>query len=193
MEHKIQNPNENGGKESPKIIIDFEVYFHEGKEHPQHDPGAVIYYRIKVNDKIIDLKDHGLLGSSILKEAGFADDEQIELFQRIREHGQIKEKLINPDQFVDFRKLGIERFITKPKEYCFWVDKKEFYSPAAELTVRQLLENYVNVDPVDKTLAQKRDGSIHEFKNLEENIPLKDCPRFTLLDNTPTTISCFWE
>jgi hypothetical protein len=75
------------------------------------------------------------------------------------------------------------------KEYCFWIGKKEYDTQHKELTVRQILVEFAKVSPEDKTLATKTSGGFQEYKYLNQEIPLKDCPHFTLFDNSPTGLS----
>lgn len=176
------------GDEELTLVIDLEEFFHSGASHPEPDPGVVIYYKLKIDGQPFKTKHRHLSGSKILQLADLFPD-FFELFQLSRIHGLIKEVEVKPDEIIDFGCFGVEQFTTKPITYCFWIDRKDYHTNQKKLTVRSILVDYAQVDPADKTLAQKKDGGFHEYKNLDEEIPLKDCPRFTLLDNTPTTVS----
>jgi hypothetical protein len=181
------NTNETQG--SQESIFDLEDNFRKDQRHPEHDPGLVIRYKIKIDDQY-HLVDHRHQRGSALLELANKSAEQFELFQIQRENGVVSTHLIPAHESVDLGTYGIERFITKVREFCFSVDKAKYTTPHEKLTVRQILVDFAKVSPENKTLAVKTDGGFHEYKNLDEEIDLRHCPHFTLFDNTPTGVSC---
>lgn len=71
----------------------------------------------------------------------------------------------------------------------FFVDQERFQSPTPTLTVRQILVEYGKEDPATTTLAEKREGEIIKYPNLDEIITLKNGMKFVVLHNTPTPVS----
>ncbi|MDO7874235.1 multiubiquitin domain-containing protein [Hymenobacter sp. ASUV-10] len=87
-----------------EIIIDLEDLFNRKCDHPEHDPGEVIYYRIKVDGKTFDVKQHSMTGRELLQLVGKTPEKH-----RLHQlgHGQVE---IEANDEVDFRTPGIERF-----------------------------------------------------------------------------------
>ena len=181
-EGSIQQP------ETLVIIVDIEEYFHRNERHPEHDPGVVISYKIKVDDQYYIVPEKHLSDAAIIGLTG-KDPQLFDLEQIIKEDGEIKTIGIHPGTSVDFSKPGIERFITVPKTYPFFIERKEYFSPSQELTVRQILVDFAKVSPETKSLAKKIPGGVYTYTNLDEKVVLKDCPHFTLFDNTSTNVS----
>ncbi|MBS0646937.1 MAG: hypothetical protein JSR97_10170 [Verrucomicrobia bacterium] len=184
---KYLHPTAEGGG-SAEIIIDLEECVKENKQHPHVDPGIIVKYKLKIDDEAKLTGKRKLDGESILGLVG-KSHEQYCLIQLKHEHGHVHEVEIAPHDMVDFGVWGIEKFLTKEIFYHFFIGKKEYSTPKAKLTVRQILEDYAKVDPAAKTLAKKEDGGYHEYKDLDEVIPLKGCPHFVLFDNDPTGVS----
>jgi Multiubiquitin len=170
------------------IIIDLEEYFEEQKPHPEHHHHRVFHYRVKVNHDAFVLRDKHVKGIELLSLVG-KSPEKDQLFQIIRIDGKVREVGISPEETVDLSRHHTKKFETQEKSYCFFIGRKEYRTHHKQLTVRQILVDFAEVSPEDKTLAQKTHGGIHEFKDLNEEIPLKDCPHFTLFDNKPTELS----
>jgi len=170
------------------IVIDIELYFNERRPHPEPHPHRVHHYRIKIDDISFTLTHHEVNERQLL---GLVDKspEKYQLFQVIREGEEEREREVHPDQTIDLSRHHVKIFFTREKTYCFFVGKKEYRTHHEELTVGQILVDFAKVSPTDKTLAEKKSGGVHEFTNLEEKISLKDCPHFTLFDNTPTGLS----
>jgi hypothetical protein len=101
--------NDNLNSEQ-KVTVDLEELFQGGGEHPSHDPGVVIYYKIKVDKMHFERKEHKMSGRELLALVNLTP-EKYRLFEI--GHGQQE---IGPDEKVDFRKVGIERFKSLPKE-----------------------------------------------------------------------------
>jgi Multiubiquitin len=172
-----------------EVIIDIEEYFRNDQRHPEHDPGVVILYRLKIDASYFTVKHRHLLGSAIL-ELDNKNPEHWEVFQIWKEEGHIVERHIKPEEKVDLGAYGIERFVTKVREYCFSIDKAEYETKHSKLKVRVILEDFAKVSPDTKTLAVKTEDGFHEYKDLDEEVPLQHCPHFTLFDNQPTGVSC---
>lgn len=176
------------GSGATELIIDLEEHVRENKQHPHADPGIIIKYRLKIDHETKLTDKRRLSGESILALVG-KSSEQYRLFQLKHEHGHVHEVEIGPHEEVDFGVWGIEKFHTKEILYHFFIGKAEYKTPKPALTVRQILEDFAKVDPEKKTLAKKEAGGFHEYKDLDESIPLKDCPHFVLFDNEPTGVS----
>jgi hypothetical protein len=172
-----------------EVTIDIEEYFRNDQRHPEHDPGVVILYRLKVDNSYFTVKHRHILGCAIL-ELDSKNPEHYELFQVRKENGHIVERHIKSDESVDLGTYGIERFITKIREYCFSIDMAKYETKHSKLTVRAILVDFAKVSPETKTLAEKTPDGFHEYKDLDQEISLKHCPRFTLFDNQPTGVSC---
>jgi Multiubiquitin len=103
--------NETGAGETIDIIIieivDVEDYVKRG-EKPPHAHN----YRFRVDDHYYVTKKPELTGTEILTFAG-KTPEKYSLRQRFR-HGKVEP--VEPEQEVNLREHGIERFITIPKE-----------------------------------------------------------------------------
>jgi hypothetical protein len=185
------NKNDSPGDESTPIviIIDIEEYFLQEKPHPVHDSGEVILYRIKIDEQYYEVRLSHLSGEKILALADKQPAHFI-LKQRIKHEGEIKLITIDPEDVVDFTKLGIEKFITEAKLYEFFIDQRPaFKTPHTHLTVRTILVDFAKVDPAKELLAEKQDGGFKEFKNLDEELNLTHVRHFTLFDIEPTPVS----
>ena len=113
---KIQVPNGHGHSDHEdsltiKVIIDVEDLCLNNKPHPEHDPGEVIYYRVKIDKQYREFREHHLTGTQLLASIGLTPQTH-KLFE-IGQHGQ---RAIGPDELADFRKSGIERFKSVAKE-----------------------------------------------------------------------------
>jgi len=171
--------------ENLTIIIDLEELFIADKHHPEHDPGTIILYRIKVDDQYHNIKHPHIEGKAILALEG-KTPEHFEVKQRFKEHGKTELKLIHPDELVDLRKPGIERFITEKKVFIFFIGPKEYKTEHSSLTVRKILVDFAKVNPENKSLGIKQGEGFHTYQNLDEEIDLCPVKHFKLFDNTPT-------
>lgn len=75
------------------------------------------------------------------------------------------------------------------KKYNFFVDKTKYETDQQHLTVRQILVDFVKVDPATKTLAIKLEGDYRELTNLDESLDLHSAQHFGLFDNSTTQVS----
>ncbi len=175
-------------KNDEKVVkVDLEEHFHNEKPIPDHDPGVVILYKIKIDDQYFEVRDRHIKGKLLYDLVG-KDPKEYQLYQLLKEHGEKKEAAVEPNTPIDLGKFGIERFITK-RIYCFKIGKIDYTTEHAKLTVRQILVDYAKVDPDKTTLALKVDGGFQEYKNLDETVPLDKCPAFVLFDNDPLPVS----
>jgi len=98
----------NGSNDEPKeviIKIDISEVFHKRECHPEDvDPGTVIYYIIQVDKKQLEVKQPEMAGRQILALVELTPDKY-----RLFELGEGQREIL-PDEIVDFRKCGIERF-----------------------------------------------------------------------------------
>ena len=170
-----------------KLVIDLEDHCVNDKPHPDYDPGVVLHYLIKVNDRKHETPDDHMLGKKIIKLAGQSSDDFL-LYQIRRKHGVDYEEPVGEDELVDFTAQDIERFITKPRTYHFSIGKKRYESGQRYLTVRQILVDFAHVADVSThTLASS--ANQHEYKNLDEKIDLKCVSSFVLFNDQPTPVS----
>jgi hypothetical protein len=170
------------------IIIDIEEYFIARRPHPERHHHRIFHYRVKIDGAPFNLTHHEVNEKMLLDLVG-KSSEKYQLFQVIREGEEEREREVHPDQTIDLSHHHPKIFFTREKTYCFFIGKKEYRTHHEKLTVGRILVDFAKVSPADKSLAEKRPGGVHEFTNLEEEIPLKDCPHFTLYDNTPTGLS----
>lgn len=96
---------EKNGQNEIIIKIDLEEVFHgRQKEDDCHDPGTIVYYVFKVDKESFERKQYEWTGKELLALVGLTP-EKYRLFQLAEGH-----KEIAPDEVVDLRKCGIERF-----------------------------------------------------------------------------------
>jgi hypothetical protein len=118
MSTNHDTPQHGHGHHSPEVIIKagdstviivLEELFNRNHPHPEHDPGEIVYYRIKVDGKTFDVKHHSMTGRQLLELVG-KTPEKYRLHQL--GHGQLE---VEANDEVDFRTPGIERFQSVPK------------------------------------------------------------------------------
>lgn len=183
-----KNSIEETQQSAQKCIADLQEIYCGRQSHPVDDPGLIIMYRTLIDAEKVDFKDRIQTRDSILAAVG-KTSEDFDLFQIIKHGDHDHEVKVPPDAKIDLGKFDIERFFTKTKTYPFFINKKEYVSPTKTLTVREILVNYAQVNPADKTLAKRDGAGFHEYKDLEEKVSMLDCPRFTLFDNCKTHVS----
>ena len=93
-----------------KVVIDLEEHCLNGTPHPTPKAGEVVYYRFKMDKPHFEQKDPHITGSQLLALVGLSPQTH-KVFEL--GHGQ---RVIGPDETVDLRKLGVERFKSVPKE-----------------------------------------------------------------------------
>lgn len=99
------NITNNEGQNETLIKIDLEEVFHGRQKHPEdHDPGTIIYYIFKVDKERFEKRRYEWTGKELLALVGLTPQKH-RLFQIGEGH-----KEILPDEIVDLRKIGIERF-----------------------------------------------------------------------------------
>lgn len=166
--------NENNGHDEKVIKVDLEEVFHgRQKHHEDHDPGTVVYYVFKLDKVSFEKKQFKWTGLELLALVGLTPD-KYRLFQLGEGHKEIK-----PDEVVNLKECGIERFKSVAKHAN---EGKEAAATAASPSLRkavQLLpedEAFLNkCHPNWETLYAGNTGwiIIHNFKvpdeyNLEE-------------------------
>jgi len=188
----MENLNErNNDAEKNIITVDLEHLYHTGAEHPSQDDGEVVMYKIKVDDHYHYLQHRHRTGEQILAlESKSPKDFKLEQCWKA-EDGQTVCMHILADVSVDFKAPGIERFITKSivHEYDFFIGKMIYHTQSSRLTVRQILEDFAKVNPIQKSLGIKTETGVHEYTDLNESVSLEGCPHFTLFDNQPVGVS----
>ncbi|MFI5161227.1 MAG: hypothetical protein ACHQHN_08110 [Sphingobacteriales bacterium] len=190
MSEENKHLNAANGEESAEVIliIDIEEYFLAGSEHPEHDPGKIILYRIKIDGDYYETRHSHLIGEKILELAN-KNQEHYLLKQKIKQNGEVKLVTVAPKEVIDFSKLGVEKFLTE-KLYEFFIDQRPVFKTVhSHLTVRTILVEYAKVDPLKELLAEKQDGGFKEFKDLDEELNLSHIRHFTLFDIEPTPVS----
>lgn len=189
--HKIKIDQANGSSEpelnlTVKVIIDLEDLCIQNKPHPDHDPGIVIHYLIKVDETRHEIAQSKVKGHEIFVLSG-KDPQHFRLLQVYRESGESRSRVVSSHETVDLSTNGIERFITERITTTFFIDKKRHHAQKSCLSVREILVDYAKVNPELKTLALKQD--CRQFNDLDEIICLEQDQCFTLFDNSPTPVS----
>lgn len=77
----------------------------------------------------------------------------------------------------------------KKHDVVFFIDKEQFKSATADLTVRTLLVDFAKEDPSQTTLASKDGNDLHKYTDLNETIHIENGMKFIVLHNTPTPVS----
>jgi Prokaryotic E2 family E/Multiubiquitin len=156
--------NEQNGQDDKIVKVDLEEVFHGKQTHCEdHDPGTIVYYVFKVDKQSFEKREFKWNGKELLALVGLTPD-KYRLFQ-IGE-GQ---KEILPDDVIDIRKCGVERFKSVAK---FANEGKEAAAIAASSLRRMielLPEDVAFLDryfPKWETLHQGGTGwiFIHDFK-----------------------------
>lgn len=97
----------NDANQHPEVIvkIDLEEVFYGRQHHPHNpDPGTVVFYLFKVDKQLFEKREYEWSGKELLGLVGLSPD-QYRLFQLGDGHREIL-----PDEKVDLRAFGIERF-----------------------------------------------------------------------------------
>jgi hypothetical protein len=71
----------------------------------------------------------------------------------------------------------------------FFIDKEQFKSKNADLTVRTLLVDFAKEDPTQTILAMKHGNELKKYTNLDEVVHIENGMKFVVLHQTPTTVS----
>lgn len=126
---KELNENQNGGKPI-EITIDLEDVFNGKQKHhdDDNDPGTIIIYVIKVDKIKFKVRKRKMNGREILSLVGLTPETH-RLFELGKHHQEIQ-----PDEVVDFKKTGIERFKSVAKHAN---EGKEAALAASSFTGRQ--------------------------------------------------------
>ena len=74
-------------------------------------------------------------------------------------------------------------------EIVFFIDKEQFKTSEATLSVRAILTDFAKEDPAQTTLARRHGNETHKYTDLNELVPLENGMKFFVLHNTPTTVS----
>ena len=90
-------------------------------------------YRIRVNDRRYKFNDPKITGQQILDKARLRPAVEYIIFQFLND-GMLEE--IRPDEVVDLRRPGLERFITfkSDRSFRFTIDGRKFDWGAPEIT-----------------------------------------------------------
>lgn len=75
------------------------------------------------------------------------------------------------------------------KKIVFFIGKQKYETTKETLTVKEILVDFAQVKPEEKSLALKHGNDHHEYTNMDESIPMKEGMHFVLFDKTPTTAS----
>jgi hypothetical protein len=74
-------------------------------------------------------------------------------------------------------------------EIVFFIDKEQFKTPQATVTVRSLLTDFAKEDSSQTTLARRHGNETQKYTNLDDVLTLENGMKFFVLHNTPTTVS----
>jgi len=75
------------------------------------------------------------------------------------------------------------------KGVVFFIDKQQFESGVADLSVRTLLVDFAKEDPAETTLVLRHGNELKKLTNLDEVIHLENGMKFLVYHNTPTPVS----
>ena len=78
---------------------------------------------------------------------------------------------------------------SKKHEVVFFIEKEQFKSEKADLSVRTLLVDFAKEDPNQTTLATKHGNDLHKYTNLDEVIHIENGMKFVVLHEGPTPVS----
>jgi E2/UBC family protein E/multiubiquitin len=126
----MEVPGQQGSEVVIEVIEIVELEEH-AKRHGTHAPHAKHYaFRVDKTRVVVDMPT--ITGREILAKVG-KTPEQYKLYQHKRGHQPI---LIQPDQVVDLREPGVERFTTMPKDTTEGLQapclRLDFRMPAAD-------------------------------------------------------------
>src|SRR5205823_1839410 len=77
----------------------------------------------------------------------------------------------------------------KKHEVVFFIDKEQFKSENADLSVRTLLVDFAKEDPAQTTLASKHGNDTHKYTNLDEIVHIENGMKFVVFHNSPTPVT----
>lgn len=102
-------------------------------------------YLIKVDDTSHSQEDPLVTGQQLLDLAGKRPSDQYLVYQILKD-GQLEN--IRPDETVDLRHAGVEKFLTSKSDrtFFFTLDGRKFEWPSAVITGRKL-KDMAGVDP----------------------------------------------
>jgi hypothetical protein len=160
----LNNTNEQNGQDEKIIKVDLEEVFH-GRQKPckDNDPGTIVYYVFKVDKQTFEKREFKWTGKELLALVGLTPD-QYRLFELGDGH-----KEVMPDQVIDLRECGLERFKSVARHAN---EGKEAAAIAASPSLRREIEllsddaSYLNKHfPKWETLMQGGTGwvLIHDF------------------------------
>lgn len=124
--------NEQNGHDEKVIKVDLEEVFH-GRQKPckDNDPGTIVYYIFKVDKQTFEKKEFKWTGKELLALVGLTPD-KYRLFELGDGH-----KEVMPDQVIDLRECGMERFKSVAKHAN---EGKEAAAIAASPSLRRQIE-----------------------------------------------------
>lgn len=159
--------------------VDLEQYAARGEKPP-----LARQYVLRIDDEQHRVSSPTITRTDILKLAGRTLPEDYTVEQIMR--GQ--PKVVCPGATIDLAQGGTERFVTR-RGVTFFVDQKQVFAPSRTLTVREVLTTYAQVDPSQTTLVERQGDEQVKHPNLDEQLSIEVCTRFTVFHNTPTTVS----
>jgi hypothetical protein len=74
-------------------------------------------------------------------------------------------------------------------EIIFFIDKEQFKTGQATVTVRSLLTDFAKEDAAQTTLVHRHGDEKRTYTDLDEVVTLENGMKFYVLHNTPTTVS----
>ncbi len=77
----------------------------------------------------------------------------------------------------------------KDREIVFFIDNQQFKTDQEKTTVRELLKDFAEEDPMKTTLVLKHGNDTHKYTNLHEVVELKNGMHFVVYHNEPTPVS----
>jgi hypothetical protein len=98
---------------------------------------AVQNFRVYIDELTYDIGDPILTGQQLLDAAGKRPSDQYLLYQ-VLQNGQFEG--IRPDELVDLRRPGLERFLTfkSDRAFFFTLDNRKWEWPVSKISGRKL-------------------------------------------------------
>jgi hypothetical protein len=118
---------------------------------------ASIHTRIQIDENACTVDDPMVTGQQLLELVGKRPSDQYLVYQLLQ-NGQLEG--IRPDETVDLRKPGIEKFLTFEidRAFFFTLDGRKFEWPAAVISGRKL-KDMAGVNPSTYEVWQEVRGS----------------------------------
>lgn len=128
-------------------------------------------YGLRIDDQAYVATDPMITGQQLLDMAGKRPSDQFLVYQLLQS-GQMES--LRPDEIVDLRQSGIEKFLTfeSDRTFFFTLDGRKFEWPAAVITGRKL-KDLAQVDPTTYEVWQEVRGAADRAIGDQELVSLE--------------------